>query len=139
MSISYLASYTFNTSSLCLFLYLSLSFYIYLTIVSVEVNISIYWYRQLKDSWLWLDNKIDRKIDDTAMQFLLVQNTWLNPDWIRANGLCIQEWSVCFYINLFVFISICLFLYLSVCFYTYHFVFKSISLFLYLCLCFYRT
>ena len=87
MSISYLASYTFNTSSLCLFLYLSLSFYIYLTIVSVEVNISIYWYRRLKDSWLWLDNKIDRKIDDTAMQFLLVQNTWLNPDWIRANGL----------------------------------------------------
>ena len=29
------------------------------TLVSVEVNISIYWYRRLKDSYLWLDNEID--------------------------------------------------------------------------------
>ena len=50
-----------------------------ITIVSVEVNISIY---------------IDRKIDVTGMQFLLVQNRQQTHDWTLiwsgANGLGIQ-------------------------------------------------
>ena len=43
-----------------------------------------------------LDNEIDRKIDVTAMQFLLVQNRQQTHDWTLigpgANGLGIQEW-----------------------------------------------
>jgi len=46
--------------------------------------------------YLWLDNEIDRKIDVTAMQFLLVQNRQQTHDWTQigsgANGLGIQEW-----------------------------------------------
>ena len=44
-------------------------------IVSVEVNISIYCLTPIYIRiHLQLDNEIDRKIDYTAMQFLLVQN-----------------------------------------------------------------
>ena len=42
-----------------------------------------------------MDNDLDRKIDVTAMQFLLVQNRQQTHDWILiglgANGLGIQE------------------------------------------------
>ena len=45
--------------------------------------------------YLSLDNEIDRKIDVTAMQFLLVQKRHQTHDWTLigsgANGLGIQE------------------------------------------------
>ena len=45
---------------------------------------------------LLLDNELNRKIDVTAMQFLLVQNRQQTHDWTLigsgANGLDIQEW-----------------------------------------------
>ena len=52
-----------------------------LTIVSIEVNISIYCYSADIRIYLLLDNEIDRKIDVTAMQFLLVQNRHQTHDW----------------------------------------------------------
>ena len=43
-----------------------------------------------------MDNEIDRKIDVTAILFLLVQNRQQTHDWTLigpgANGLGIQEW-----------------------------------------------
>ena len=43
-----------------------------------------------------MDNEIDKKIDVTAMQFLLVQNRHQTHDWTLigsgANELGIQEW-----------------------------------------------
>ena len=67
------------------------------TIVSVEVNISIYCKHWLNDSYLWLDNGKDRKIDVTAILFLLVKNRHQTHDWtligLGANGLGIQEWA----------------------------------------------
>ena len=43
---------------------------------------------------LWLDDEIDRKIDVTAIQFLMVQNRQQTRDWILigsgTNGLGIQ-------------------------------------------------
>ena len=48
-----------------------------------------------------MDNEIDRKIDVTAMQFLLVQNRQKTHDWTLigsgANGLGILEWSISFF------------------------------------------
>ena len=44
------------------------------TIVSVEVNISVYFYSTDIRIYLLLDNELNRKIDVTAMQFLLDQN-----------------------------------------------------------------
>jgi len=45
-----------------------------------------------------LDNEIDRKIDVTAILFLLVQKRQQTHDWTLigsgANGLGIQEWPV---------------------------------------------
>ena len=47
-----------------------------------------------------MDNEIDRKIDVTAMQFLLVQSRHQTHDWTLigsgANGLGILEWSIYF-------------------------------------------
>ena len=60
------------------------------TIVSVEVNIFAI------RIYLLLDNEIYRKIDVTAILFLLVQNRQQTHDWTLigsgANGLGIQEW-----------------------------------------------
>ena len=46
-----------------------------------------------------MDNEIDRKIDVTAILFLLVQNRQQTHDWTLigsgANGLGIQEWKWC--------------------------------------------
>ena len=50
------------------------------TIVSVEVNISIY----------CLDDEIDRKIDLTAIQFLLVQNRQQTHDWTLTGYRCVH-------------------------------------------------
>jgi len=51
-----------------------------------------------------LDNDIDRKIDITAMQFLLVQNRQQTHGWTLigsgTNGPGIQEWSTLHYMNL---------------------------------------
>ena len=45
-----------------------------------------------------MDNEIDRKIDVTAMQFLLGQNKHQTHDWTLigsgTTGLGVQEWSV---------------------------------------------
>ena len=45
--------------------------------------------------YLWLDNELDRKIDVTAILFLLVQNRHQTHDWTLigsgANGLGILE------------------------------------------------
>ena len=45
-----------------------------------------------------MDNEIDKKIDVTAILFLLVQNRQQTHDWILIgsgyNGLGIQEWSL---------------------------------------------
>jgi len=45
-----------------------------------------------------LDNEIDRKIDVTAILFLLVQNRQQTHDWTLigsgTNGLGIQEWGI---------------------------------------------
>ena len=46
----------------------------YLTIVSVEVNIPIYCLELIEGFTSLLDNELDRKIDVTAILFLLVQN-----------------------------------------------------------------
>ena len=49
--------------------------------MAVEVIISIYCYSAYIKIYLLLDNALDRKIDVTAMQFLLVQNManpWLD-------------------------------------------------------------
>ena len=44
-----------------------------------------------------MDNEIDRKIDVTAIQFLLVQNRHQTHDWILngsgANGIGVQVWN----------------------------------------------
>ena len=48
--------------------------------VSVEENISIYYYSAHIRIYLLLDNEIDRKIDVTAMQFLLVHNRQQTQD-----------------------------------------------------------
>ena len=52
---------------------------------------------RLKDSYLSLDNEIDRKIDVTAIQYLLVQNRQQIHDWTLigsgANGIDIQVWG----------------------------------------------
>ena len=49
----------------------------------------------MKDSDHWLDNEIDRKIDVTAILFLLVENRQQTHNWTLigsgANGLGIQE------------------------------------------------
>ena len=59
-------------------------------IVSVEVNIYIYCYRADIRIYLWLYNELDRKINVTAMQFLLVQNKHQTHEWTLfgsgANG-----------------------------------------------------
>ena len=61
------------------------------TIVSVEENISIYCYSADIKIYLLLDDEIDRKIDVTAILFLLVQNTQQTHDWTLigsgANGI----------------------------------------------------
>ena len=67
------------------------------TIVSVKLNISFYCYfRRYKNSYLLLDKEIDRKIDVTAILFLLVQNRQQTHDCTLigsgAKGLGIQEW-----------------------------------------------
>ena len=45
-----------------------------------------------------MDNEIDRKIDVTAILFLLVQNRQQTHDWTLigsgTNGLGIQEWGI---------------------------------------------
>ena len=65
------------------------------TIVSVEVNISVYFYSTDIRIYLLLDNELNRKIDVTAMQFLLDQNRHQTHDWTLigsgANGLGILE------------------------------------------------
>ena len=54
----------------------------------------------LKDSYLLLDDEIDKKIDVTTMQFLLVQNRQQTRDWTLigsdANGIGIHVCSRCF-------------------------------------------
>ena len=65
------------------------------TIVSVKVNISIYCYSAVIRIYLLLDKEIDRKIDVTAILFLLVQNRHQTHVWtligLGADGLGIQE------------------------------------------------
>ena len=62
------------------------------TIVSVKLNISFYCYfRRYKNSYLLLDKEIDRKIDVTAILFLLVQNRHWTLIGSGADGLGIQE------------------------------------------------
>ena len=51
------------------------------TVVSVEVNISIYCCSADIRIYLLLDYEIDRQIDVTAMQFLLIQNRQQTHDW----------------------------------------------------------
>ena len=45
-----------------------------------------------------MDNEKDRKIDVTAILFLLLKNRQQTPDWTLigsgANGLDIQEWNI---------------------------------------------
>ena len=64
---------------------------------TVEVNISIHFYSADIRIFLQLDYVIDRKIDVTAMEFLLVQNRHQLHDssliGSGANGLGIQEWQ----------------------------------------------
>ena len=59
--------------------------------MAVEVIISIYCYTADIKIYFLLDNALDRQIDVTAMQFLLVQNRQQTHDWTLigsgANGL----------------------------------------------------
>ena len=65
----------------------------HITSVSVEINISIYC---LAPVYELIDDEIDRKIDVSAMQFLLVQNRHQTHDWTLigsgANGIGMQVW-----------------------------------------------
>ena len=62
--------------------------------VSVEVNTSILFIIMI---YLYLDNELDRKINVTAMQILLVQNRQQTHGWTLivsgTNGLFILKWS----------------------------------------------
>ena len=64
--------------------------------ISVKVNISIYCYSADIRIYLLLDNKLDRRIDVTAMQFLLVQHRHQTNGWTPiGSGACrlwILEW-----------------------------------------------
>ena len=64
-------------------------------IKSVYAFFDAFWMRNQN---MKLDNEIDRKIDVTAIQFLLVQNRQQTHDWTLsvsgANELGVQEWDI---------------------------------------------